>query len=303
MKKTLILSAAVLQAVLGTASVWAADDSSLDTYTLDTVVVTANRYEKPDVATAASTTVVTENKIKDSGATNAQEALSKVSGMISDSSRAGGGAVNPFSNSEVEIRGTSGTLVLVNGMPLNLGNRYQLNDIPAENIKKIEVVKGGGAVLYGSEAIGGVINIITKDTRENMVKVGFGNHGRQDHGVTAQAGKLGVGYDYTKWGSLDRTSEYNCKYNNTSNCGNISFEANYKFDDKWALNLSHNSGRQSSEYFSAKDVLLLKSKYNTREDYAQLLYNSGSVRGNLYYNYADIGYDSFGSADRKSTRL
>lgn len=143
-------------------------------YTSDTVVVTANRYEKPDVATAASTTVVTEKKIKDSGATNAQEALSKVSGMISDSSRAGGGAVNPFSNSEVEIRGTSGTLVLVNGMPLNLGNRYQLNDIPAENIKKIEVVKGGGAVLYGSEAIGGVINIITKDTRENTVKVGLG---------------------------------------------------------------------------------------------------------------------------------
>ena len=296
MKKTLILSAAVLQAVLGTASVWAADDSSLDTYTLDTVVVTANRYEKPDVATAASTTVVTEKKIKDSGATNAQEALSKVSGMISDSSRAGGGAVNPFSNSEVEIRGTSGTLVLVNGMPLNLGNRYQLNDIPAENIKKIEVVKGGGAVLYGSEAIGGVINIITKDTRENTVKVGFGNHGRQDHGVTAQAGKLGVGYNYTKWGSLDRTSDYYGKYNNTGNAETNSFNANYKFDDKWALNLSNNSGRQSSEYFSAKDVLLLKSKYNTREDYAQLLYNSGSVRGNLYYNYADIGYDSFGSA-------
>ena len=296
MKKTVVLGLAVLQAMLGTQAVWAAEDGNLDTYTLDTVVVTANRYEKPDVATAASTEVVTEKKIKDSGATNAQEALSKVSGMISDSSRAGGGAVNPFSNSEVEIRGTSGTLVLVNGMPLNLGNRYQLNDIPVENIKKIEVVKGGGAVLYGSEAIGGVINIITKDTRENTVKVGFGNHGRQNHGVTVQAGKLGVGYDYTKWGSLDHTSDYNGKYNNTGNSENNAFNANYKFDDKWALNLSHNSGRQSSEYFSAKDVLLLKSAYNTREDYAQLLYNNQSVKGSLYYNYADIGYNSFGSA-------
>ena len=296
MRKTMVLGLAVVQAVLGVQAVWAAEDSNLDTYTLDTVVVTANRYEKPDVATAASTEIVTEKKIKDSGATNAQEALSKVSGMISDSSRAGGGAVNPFSNSEVEIRGTSGTLVLVNGMPLNLGNRYQLNDIPAENIKKIEVVKGGGAVLYGSEAIGGVINIITKDKRENTVKIGFGNHGRQNHGVTVQAGKLGVGYDYTKWGSLDRTSDYNGKYNNTGNSENNSFNANYRFDDKWAVNLSHNEGRSSVGYFSAADVLLQNSNSKTREDYAQLLYNDGSLRGNIYYNYANINRDAFGSA-------
>ena len=298
MKKTVVLGLAVLQAMLGAQAVWAADDSNLDTYTLDTVVVTANRYEKPDVATAASTEVVTEKKIKDSGATNAQEALAKVSGLISDASRAGGGAVNPFSNSEVEIRGTSGTLVLVNGMPLNLGNRYQLNDIPVENIKKIEVVKGGGAVLYGSEAIGGVINIITKDTRENTVKVGFGNHGRQNHGVTVQAGKLGIGYDYTKWGSLDHTSDYNGKYNNTGNSENNAFNANYKFDDKWALNLSHNEGRFSSDYFGSNDVLYQKSHAKTKEDYAQLLYNGGSVRGNLYYNYAEISRDAFGSATK-----
>ena len=92
MRKTMVLGLAVVQAVLGVQAVWAAEDSNLDTYTLDTVVVTANRYEKPDVATAASTEIVTEKKIKDSGATNAQEALSKVSGMISDSSRAGGGS-------------------------------------------------------------------------------------------------------------------------------------------------------------------------------------------------------------------
>ena len=296
MNKNLVLGFAVLQTVLGAQTVGAAGESNLETYTLDTVVVTANRYEKPDVATAASTEIVTEKRLKDSGATNAQEALNKVPGIISDASRAGGGAVNPFSNSEIEIRGTSGTLVLVNGMPLNLGNRYQLNDIPVENIKKIEIVKGGGAVLYGSEAIGGVINIITKDTRPNSVKVGFGNHGRQNHGVTAQAGKLGVGYDYTKWGSLDHTSDYNGKYNNTGNAETNSFNANYKFDDKWAFNVSHNEGRQSSQYFSAADVLLLKSAYTTREDYAQLLYNDNSVRGSLYYNYADIGYNSFGSA-------
>ena len=105
-----------------------------------------------------------------------------------------------------------------------------------------------------------------------------------------------MGYDYTKWGSLDRTSDYNGKYNNTGNSENNSFNANYKFDDKWAVNLSHNEGRSSVGYFSAADVLLQNSNSKTREDYAQLLYNDGSLRGNIYYNYANINRDAFGSA-------
>ena len=45
---------------------------------------------------------------------------------------------------------------------MNQDGKYNLEDIPTESIEKIEVVKGGGSVLYGSEATGGVINIITK---------------------------------------------------------------------------------------------------------------------------------------------
>lgn len=300
MKKELILGIAVMQSILGMQAVCTAattTEENIPVYSMDTVVVTANRYEKPDVETAASTTVVTAQKIKDSGATNAQQALSKVSGMISDSSRAGGGAINPFSASEVEIRGTSGTLVLVNGMPLNLNNRYQLNDIPADNIERIEVVKGGGSVLYGSEAIGGVTNIITKNSRQNDVKVGFGNRGHQKHGVDVQAAKLGLSYNYEKWGSIDHVSDYKGKYNDAGVSENNSFDSTYKFDDKWTLNLSHNNGRFLTTYMgpdskTKKDSPYAFRKYNTREDYLQLIYDNHVVSGNLYYNYADIGYNS-----------
>lgn len=68
---------------------------------------------------------------------------------------------------KVVIRGVEkGTLVLVDGVPINQSGRYNLEDIPTDAVEKIEIVRGGGAVLYGSEASGGVINIITKEKKQ-----------------------------------------------------------------------------------------------------------------------------------------
>src|SRR5574344_1709324 len=78
-------------------------------------------------------------------------------------------------NSKIIIRGVEkGTLVLVDGVPLNQSGRYNLEDIPTDLVERVEIVRGGGSVLYGSEATGGVINIITKGKRENSVKTSFG---------------------------------------------------------------------------------------------------------------------------------
>lgn len=62
------------------------------------------------------------------------------------------------------IRGKRrGTMVLVDGIPLNVRTGYyDLDRINIADVERIEVVRGGGAVLYGSDATGGVINIITK---------------------------------------------------------------------------------------------------------------------------------------------
>ena len=62
-----------------------------------------------------------------------------------------------------KIRGLDkGTLVLVNGAPMNLLNYNAISNIPLDSIEKIEIVRGSNATLYGAEAMGGVINIITK---------------------------------------------------------------------------------------------------------------------------------------------
>ena len=131
-----------------------------DVYNMDDAIVTATRTTKKDVDVPASTVILTAEKIKESGATNAAEALSKVNGFTYKSMGARGASMGTMNN-ELGIRGhRNGTLVLLSGNPVSWRGKYNLEMIPAQNIERIEIVKGGGSVLYGSEAVDGVVNII-----------------------------------------------------------------------------------------------------------------------------------------------
>ncbi len=127
---------------------------------LSPVVVTATRTEVPLAETSASVTVVTQEEIQQQQASTVVEALRLVPGLdvVQDGSR---GTV-----ADVLIRGgtSNHTLVLIDGVEVNsvtLGS-FDFSNLTTENIDRIEVLRGGGGTLYGSHAIGGVINIITK---------------------------------------------------------------------------------------------------------------------------------------------
>ena len=149
--KALLMTALITNSlVVGAVTVFA--EESLTEYTLDTMVVTATRTEKRDVDVPASTEIITYEDIVDSGSVNAMEAVSKMLGVDYNTYLPGGSAQTSMTN-EINVRGFSyGTLILVNGNPINLNNTYVIDAIPAEAIERIEVVKGGGSVLYGSEA-------------------------------------------------------------------------------------------------------------------------------------------------------
>lgn len=155
--KALLMTALITNSLL-VSSVTAFASESLNEYSLDTMVVTATRTEKRDVDVPASTEIITYEDIVDSGSVNAMEAVSKMLGVDYNTYLPGGSAQTSMTN-EINVRGFSyGTLILVNGNPINLNNTYVIDAIPAEAIERIEVVKGGGSVLYGSEAQSGVIN-------------------------------------------------------------------------------------------------------------------------------------------------
>lgn len=139
----------------------AAENESLDEYSMNDVVVTASRMPTERMETPANISVVTAKEIEENHFADVSEALENVNGVTI--SRQGN-----FDG--VELNGDERVVVLIDGRRLNndQGNstgkgRVDLKMLPSmKNIERIEVVKGGGSALYGSDAVGGVINIITK---------------------------------------------------------------------------------------------------------------------------------------------
>lgn len=201
MNKVKALSNAVLMSVLmSTSVVWgstafAADN--LQEYSLDTMVVTATRTEKKLVDTPANAMVITKEQIKDQGYSSAFE-------LVTSMTQAGAmgwqddGTDYSGMLSRIRLRGMdNGTLVLVNGHPANFLNASALNQIPLDQIEKIEVVKGAGSVLYGPQAMAGVINVITKKPSKGQQTSGkvFGSMGNRynDYGLNVDSEIISIG--------------------------------------------------------------------------------------------------------------
>lgn len=275
------------------------------TYELNPVLVTAQRSVTKDMETPAAIEVLHADDLQKTGATSVQEALKFSTGIITH----GQGPRNISSGtmtSKAVIRGVEkGTLVLIDGVPINQGGRYNLEDIPVESIDRVEVVRGGGAVLYGSEANGGVINIITKGKRANMVKAGFGNYGIQNYAASFQAGKLGFTAAYDHTGKIDhisaptettspRTGAPRGLYYNIKRGEHANFNARYDFNDD--LYVTHTYGRNSDHYVykytgidnpdnagkEYKNVI-----HSTEENLTALHYTKNNFSANAFYNRRD----------------
>lgn len=165
-KNTLIIALITGSVIWGGTSVYAEEPEQV--FTLDPMVVTAQRMETRDLDTPAAVEVLNHEQLIATGGNNLQEALKFGTGLMFQSQGTKGTSQGTM-NSKIIIRGVEkGTLVLVDGVPLNQSGRYNLEDISTEMVEKVEIIRGGGAVLYGSEATGGVINIITKKSEKNQ---------------------------------------------------------------------------------------------------------------------------------------
>jgi vitamin B12 transporter len=133
-----------------------------DTVTMEETVVTASRIEELLKYSPDSVTVVTEEEIQEKGKQTVVDVLRDVPSVFIRQQGSHGG------NEEINIRGTdsSHTLIMIDGVvvgdPMKSSGKIKISDISTDNIEKIEIIRGAQSVLYGSDAIGGVINIITK---------------------------------------------------------------------------------------------------------------------------------------------
>jgi len=130
------------------------------------IVVSASRVETPVLLAPGFVTIVRTSEPGTSGIIKALESAGGVS--VSDYGLSG-------SVKTVRIRGSNSSqvLVLVDGVKLNSerDGAFDLSLIPTANIERIEIVRGGGSAVYGSDAIGGVVNIITKKASKTSLTV------------------------------------------------------------------------------------------------------------------------------------
>ena len=159
------MSKGMLMAVLicGSISVLnVASAEEMQTFEMDEFVVTASRVATSKVDTPANISVISAEDIADKNYSNVQEVLADTEGV----NILGGGSKGSINGEDqIMINGDTRVLVLVDGRRMNVGStgKTSANWLPPANaIERVEVLKGGGSALYGSDAVGGVINIITK---------------------------------------------------------------------------------------------------------------------------------------------
>mgnify|MGYP000081651237 FL=1 len=185
LKKSMSKSAMMIALITGSV-IWGGYCSTIHAeepdqiFTLDPMIVTAQRAETRDLETPATTSVITAEDIENKGFVSVFDALEQTIG-IQSYSYTGGQGDNGSSTGRTYIRGLDkGTLILLNGAPINLNNYNSTAGIPISAVERIEVVKGSNSVLYGSEAMGGVINIVTKKAGKvrNDIAITGGNINR-----------------------------------------------------------------------------------------------------------------------------
>ena len=179
-------------------------DQDSDTAELDRIEVTGSRIKRTDIESASPVFVIQRAEIERSG-------LTSIGDLLQDLPIAGAALNTNFNNggngeTRLDLRnlGSNRLLVLLNGRRFvtGLSGRVDLNNIPTAVIKRIEILKDGASAIYGSDAISGVVNIITRDDFEGMqANAQFGQfEGENDGEIQA--------YDFSVGTTSDRGSVY-----------------------------------------------------------------------------------------------
>ncbi len=256
-KRLALLTALVVSSVANMG--FAAEADEMDAYEGADYVVTATRtaLEKKEVPVAVE--VITEQKIKDLGAYSVQDALRLASNVdVQD---------NGMTGNQVQLRGndTMHTLILIDGKRMaaentqSSQNAYELKRINIADVERIEVIRGNGSALYGSDAMGGVINIITKKATSPSMSIAM-HTGTKDEATSfsyasGRQGKVAVkiGGGIEKIRKIDSgvynsiSSSYTSEASTTNMYGTRRFlntGINYAFDDNHDLDFTMNFMRE-----------------------------------------------------------
>lgn len=264
---------------------------------LPQVVVTASRFNEafnPELA--VGTSVISAEDIARSGATNVYDALRSLGGIHTRSNGFG----TPDDTIDMRgfgVTGDQNTLVLVDGMRVseNELQSARLSALPLSSIERIEIVRGGGAVLYGSGATGGVINVITKAAQAGAKSVNLGvltgSFGTTDMRADVGLAGAGVAFDF----AANRLTTDNYRVNNASGKENQSGRLRF-FGENGEVGLRVGSERQHAQLPGVRSAAQFISDprgANTPNDWADTDANRYVAYGVYRFDTVEIAADVF----------
>lgn len=307
--KNQILSLILLSKIISFSVYAQSDTSTIDSvkYHLPDVVVTANRYEKNVFETNVPVNIISERRAWQNGISSLGELVEREAGVTFTN-------VGPWSE-KISIRGLVGphVLTLVDGMRLNVlrsyGNHAPLVDVG--QIERVEIIRGPSSILYGSEAVAGVVNYITKKPSNLGHKFYlFGNFNLQYSSVNQQQSEqftLKSGLD--KWSLLlglnnrkaDEINTPTGKLKNTAFSGyTVDFKLGFEPSKKHQFNIASqinrlkNVGVPIDEY--AKQAQFLKYNrdlFTFSYDYINPESIWSNAKLNFFYQRGERNFDAF----------
>ena len=289
-KKSLLLTAAILAAM--SVPVQAAEKKQEETTHIktDEVVVTASRTKQEVKESPSSVEVITREDIDKMGAENLAQALQLALGIDTQE--------NAMVGNRSSIRGmnTNQTLILIDGRRVRTENTsetmnfYELKRINMDDVERIEIVRGAASSLYGSEALGGVINVIKKHPGKMQTAVTLDWTSRQsDEGIRFDSGKLG------KWALSGSFKHMGVREQGTDAGSNMYGKKNF-FNLDGRMEMTKNKWLDVffdylTEDLYMKDSLTQGTDYDHKRFSTGIKYSGRDKRGDyemqVYYTYFD----------------
>ena len=242
MKKKIFIAAAV---IISTAA--QAQQDTTAAKQLDEVIVTATKFQQKQSATGKVVSVINQETLQRNAGKTITEIINLQTGVFIN-----GANNNLGTNQDVYFRGagSGNTLILIDGVPVGdpsqISNSFDLNSIAVGQIERIEILKGAQSTLWGSDAVAGVINIITKKGGKNkisptaMLSYGSYNTLRGNAGLNGSIDKFSynVGYNFTSSKGLssayDSTGTKNFDDDKFTQ-NNVQANLGYKINDRFAV--------------------------------------------------------------------
>ncbi|MBW3779188.1 TonB-dependent receptor [Aeromonas veronii] len=269
-----------------------------------TLVITANRVEQPVSSVLAPVVVIDRAEIESRQVQSLPDLLKTLPG-VQMATLGGRGHI-----SSLFVRGTNSnhSLVLMNGRPIAamVAGTPDLSQIPLGNIERIEYIRGPRAAVYGSDAIGGVINLITKTSAKNgsetHLKGGAGSNG-YGQGELRTVQSLGQKTDMNMLIGYERTDGFDVVANTKQpdrdgfNSKNGQFGLNHTFNDAWSADFNAQRYQNLTEFDGRYD----QQQVDTFQYDSGLKFQSKALTSRLEASYGENSLKSWEESKGKSS--